>query len=298
MNNTDIKEIIVNAIHAFPAMSTSATKALQLLSNPGADAVEVEQVIKIDPGLTANILKIANSAYFSGAGSIGSVRQAVVRLGWKLMSQVITASAMNAHMAGPVRGYDLPAGELWRHAVASTVATDVLTKKHHVQAPDELFTAALLHDVGKLVMAEFVVPFFEQIQLVVARGVAFDLAEREVLGTDHAEVGAMILERWNLPDDIVHTVRWHHHPGQAEQGSILIDLVHIADTACTLLGIGIGADSIHYEHSLSAVANVGLKGPHLHDLAQDILDGMAGFSFAFSNAPADTELTPAAVIEA
>jgi len=277
MNGTEIKDVVLASVDAFPAMSGTAAKALQLLQAPNADGADIEAVIKYDPGLTANVLRIANSAYFCGAMSIGSVRQAVVRLGWKRMSEVVIASTVNALMAGPVPGYDLPSGDLWRHAVASTVAADILAAEHHVKAPDELFTSALIHDVGKLVMGEFVKPFFDQFQMLAESGIPFDRAEREILGTDHAEVGAMILKQWGLPENIVGAVRWHHRPDAADQGGILVDLVHLADMACMLLNIGIGKDGMRYQPSLRAVSRIGVETSRLQHLAEKIIAGLEGF---------------------
>jgi len=281
-NGTEIKDIVLASVEAFPAMSGTASKALQLLRAPNADGADIEGVIKYDPGLTANVLKIANSAYFCGTMSVGSISQAVVRLGWRRMSEVVIASTVNALMAGPVHGYDLPSGELWRHAVACTVAAEVLAAEHRVQAPDELFTSALIHDVGKLILGEFVKPFFDQIQMLTENGIPFDRAEREILGVDHAEVGAMILKQWALPENIVSAVRWHHRPDAAKEGGVLVDLVHLADMACMLLNIGTGKDGFLYNPSLRAVTRIGVQNSRLQHLAEKISAGLEGFGAVFA----------------
>lgn len=276
----DLKDVILTAVNSFPAISGAATKVLQLLNDPNTNVASVEETVRYDPGLTANILKLANSAYFGFSGKIGSVAQAVNVLGWKRMFQVVVASAMNAVLEKPVAGYDLAPGELWRHSVAVSVAAETLARQHKLHVPDETFTAALLHDVGKVVMGSYVAPFFDQIEIAASRGISFEAAEREVLGTDHAEIGACLLEHWSLPPTIGSAVRWHHDPDAACPTSLLIDLVHIADIFCTMLDLGVGRDGIQYRPSLRAMAHLGLKAEHLKSVAAQTLQGLASLGKA------------------
>ena len=101
-------------------------------------------------GLTANLLKLANSAYFGIPAKVGSVRQAVILLGLKRLVQMVIAACTSAIMDRGVPGYDLPAGDLWRHSLAVSVAAEGLARELKMESAEEIFTAALLHDVGKL----------------------------------------------------------------------------------------------------------------------------------------------------
>jgi putative nucleotidyltransferase with HDIG domain len=274
MDTEYVKSLIVNSVHAFPAVSQTATEALRLLSDANSDFGDIERVVRVDPGLTANVLKLANSAYFGVSGEISSVKQAVARIGWDRMRQLVTAAAMNGLMESGVAGYGLAAGELWRHAVGVSIAAETLAKEHGIKTPDDVFTAALLHDVGKLVMGKFVEPYFDLIEMAVSRGLPFDQAEREVLGTDHAEVGAWILEKWSFPAPTVRAVRYHHCPDEAEPREMLVDLVHLADMFCLILGIGLGQDGIQYLPSMGSMARVGLEPERLREAAEITLSGM------------------------
>jgi len=265
---------VEESIRAFPAISGAAVKMLDLLNDPDADAAEVEKVMRYDPGLTANILKLANSAWFAAPGTIGSIRQAVVRLGWKKVYQLAIVSSVHAVMEEPVDGYDLTAGELWRHAVGVSVAAEYLAQEIDLRAPEETFTAALLHDVGKLVMSSQVDADFNKIDGLCAAGAPFEEAERKVLGLDHAEAGARILEKWSLPSSLVGAVRWHHEPDRADPPCTLVDLVHVADVLCLVIGIGIGRDGLQYKPSEGAVARLGIKTAHLERVASRTLQGV------------------------
>ncbi|MCK5507188.1 MAG: HDOD domain-containing protein, partial [Desulfobacterales bacterium] len=209
MKQTKLLNILAK-VKSFPSMPGAAEKLLKLLDKPDTTAVQIEQILRYDPGLTANLLKLTNSVYFGLPCKVGSVSQAVVLLGWKKLIQLVMASCVNAIMGKPVPGYDLSAGELWRHSIAVSVAAEDLAKELKISAPENIFTAALLHDVGKLVLGSFVKEELEEIEIEASRGISFEIAEHMVLGTNHAEIGAQILKNWSFPPELVNAVRWHH----------------------------------------------------------------------------------------
>jgi len=262
---------ILAKVKSFPSMPGAPEKLLKLLDNPDTTAAQIGQVLRYDPGLTANLLKLTNSAYFGLPCKVGSVKQAVVLLGWKRLVQLVMASCVNAVMDKPVPGYDLPAGELWRHSIAVSVAAEDLAKELKISASEEIFTAALLHDVGKLVLGGFVKKELEKIETEASRGISFEVAERIVLGTDHAEIGAKILKSWSFPSALVNAVRWHHDPDSAGKTDILVDIVHVANILCLMIGIGVGREGLCYEPSPLATKRLGLKSTHLEMVASRTL---------------------------
>lgn len=270
MKNTGKLDIMAE-VKSFPSMPGAAIKLLNLLDNPDTDASEIEKILRYDPGLTANVLKLTNSAYFGFPSKVGSIKHAVVLLGLRRIVQLVIASCVNAVMGKAVPGYDLSSGELWRHSIAVSVAAEGLIKELNLPASDEIFTAALLHDVGKLILGSFLKDDLEQIERVASRGIPFEAAEQEVLGTDHAEIGAEILKNWSLPSEIVSAVRWHHTPDSAPETNTLIDVVHVANVLCLMIGVGVGREGLHYEPSPSATKRLGLKTSHLEVVASKTL---------------------------
>lgn len=222
-------EAIVGRIRSVPAMPATAARLLPLLSDPAADTRRVEEVLRYDPGLTADLLKIANSAYFGLPARVGSVRQAVLLLGWKRLLQLVMTLSMSGLMRQPLPGYDLPRGALWRHSVAVSVAADRLIARLQMPDGDAVFTAALLHDVGKIVLAQFVREEVGRIEALVAKGLSFDVAETVVLGVNHAVIGGKVLEAWALPPGLVEAVRLHHDPESCARDCRVSDLVHVAN---------------------------------------------------------------------
>ena len=119
---------IMAKIDAFPSIPGSAVKLLELLENDDVPVKEIEDVLRLDPGMTANVLKLTNSAYFGLPTKVGSVKRAVMLLGMNKIKQLVMASCVGAVMDGPIPGYDLPAGELWRHSLAVSVAAEGLSR--------------------------------------------------------------------------------------------------------------------------------------------------------------------------
>ncbi|MDL1983720.1 MAG: HDOD domain-containing protein [Deltaproteobacteria bacterium] len=266
MKQTKLLNILAK-VKSFPSMPEAAAKLLKLLDNPDATAAQIEQILRYDAGLTANLLKLTNSVYFGLPCKVGSVTQAVVLLGWKKLIQLVMASCVNAVMGKPVPGYDLPAGELWRHSIAVSVAAEGLAKELKVSASEEIFTAALLHDVGKLVLGGFVKEDLEKIETEASRGISFEVAEHMVLGTDHTEVGAQILKNWSFPPALVNAVRWHHDPDSAGKTDTLVDIVHVANILCLMIGIGVGREGLCYKPSPLATKRLGLRTNDLEMVA-------------------------------
>ncbi|MDJ0987959.1 MAG: HDOD domain-containing protein [Desulfobacterales bacterium] len=269
---------IAAAIKSFPGMPGTAVKLLGLIDDPAMRVSQIEEILRQDPGLTANVLRLANSAYFGIPSKIGSIRQAVILLGLKRLIQMVIATCVSAIMDKPVPGYDLAPGELWRHSIAVSVAAEGLVKELKVEAAEEIFTAALLHDVGKLVLGEFVKDDFKKIENAVSEWVSFEEAETMVLGTNHAEVGAQILTRWSLPVEIVNAVQWHHKPEASDQISTMLDIVHVANFMSIMIGIGIGRDGLQHQPSAAVSERLGLTPAHLEKVASQTMQWVTELS--------------------
>jgi putative nucleotidyltransferase with HDIG domain len=264
-------EEILSQVDKLPSMPGTAAKMLSLLNDPDATAKQIEDNLRFDPGLTANILRSANSSYFGFVAKVGSIRQAVVLLGSRRLVQIVMASCLNAILEKPVPGYDLSPGELWRHSIAVSVASEGLMKILGLPGSDKVFTAALLHDVGKLVLGEYINGAIDEIDSIASRDHSFEDAVRQVIGTDHAEIGAGILTQWSFPSELINTVRWHHDPESADEKDPILDIVHISNVVCMMLGIGVGREELQLSPSPMAVKRLGLKTRHIESLASQTL---------------------------
>ncbi len=254
------RDEILSQLHTIPALPVSATRVLKLIRDPNSSMGDIMKVIEYDPGLTSDVLRLANSAYFAGPRKISSLREAGVLFGTNWIHQMVLVSAIFPLASRPLRGYDLPPGDLLNHLLAVAVATEQLARLLNRPVPSYAFTAGLLHDIGKIVLGTFVEVDVEPIRkLAFEHQVSFEDAERRVLGIDHAEVGGALLDSWQLPENVVAAVRWHHHPSQCPGDSLMADLVHVADNLCIECGLGIGVDGLNYRPEAEVVERLHLR---------------------------------------
>jgi putative nucleotidyltransferase with HDIG domain len=271
-------EQIMAEVRSFPSMPSAAAKLLALFDDPDTTISQIEEILRTDPGLTANVLKLTNSSYFGLTSKVGSVRQAIALLGSKILIQLVLVSSVNAAMDKPVPGYDLPPGELWRHSIAVSVAAEGLVKELKVPGADVIFTAALLHDVGKLILGNFLKEDIKQIELAASRGISFEKAEHSVLNTNHAEIGAQIMQNWSLPPQIVSAVQWHHAPEAGAKTNPITDIVHVSDVLCQMIGIGAGRKGLRFKPSNASTKRLGLTPHHVEKVASQTLQWVAELS--------------------
>ena len=245
------RNVILDKIEIIPPLPVSVIEVMKIVEDPDHDVNELINTIEYDPGLTANVLRLANSSYYGGTHRIGSLRQAIVRLGGSQLSQLVLVSLVAPIAKPEIKGYDMPSGELWLHSVTAAMGVKILAKELSLDINDTIFTAALLHDLGKIVLGTFIeIDSAPIMKLAFEENLSFEIAEQEVLGIDHAEVGSILLNRWDFPQDIIETVRWHHEPEQVTKNSVMVDLVHIADQIIVTSGIGgIGKDGLNYRCS-------------------------------------------------
>ena len=255
------RDEILREIEAVAELPAVASELVGLANDPDVDIKDVVKILEHDPGMTANMLKLANSAHYGGRGSIASVRDAVVRLGLRTVAELAMAIAISPAAQKPVRGYHLAAGQLWEHSLSVSAGAVLLARALKVSPPSYASTAGLLHDIGKVVLGTFIEIDARSIsRSVSARNISFDEAEREILGIDHAEAGAVLLESWGLPADVVEIVRYHHRPDEFDGDPLGVDLVHIADILSMESGIGAGEmDGLCYRISPGAKARRKLR---------------------------------------
>jgi len=235
---SDIPDKIFQKVSTFPSMPQAAIKLRTLISKKDVSIDEIERILRHDPGLAVNVLRLANSAFFGIPAKVTNLKQAVMLLGVKRFSKIAVGASMYKSMDTAVEGYGLSPGELWLHSIAVSTTAEALAKNRKLAEANDFFTPALLHDLGKLVLGKFVKAEQPKIDSLVADGVPVVIAEREVLTTDHAEIGALILSKWSFPDDLINAVLWHHSPDGSEDSNLYPEIVYLANLLCHSKGGG------------------------------------------------------------
>jgi HD-like signal output (HDOD) protein len=226
----DLDAVVASALRLEP-LPTSVSRLAVLVSDDDSAMRDIVEVISFDQALTANLLRRANSASSASRSAIKTVHEAVVRLGTGIVLSLAMSTTVGERLSGAIPEYGLGEHELWAHSVRASLAADLLRSRAKVPVPIESSTAALLHDVGKLILARHLGP--EILDLLAAakqiEGLSQAQAEALVLEVNHAELGAVVAQHWRLPDSIVHGIGYHHDPDQC--GEPVAFVVHLANLA-------------------------------------------------------------------
>lgn len=240
-------EEIVDRVGSLPPLPDTVLKLMNVMADPHSTVDNIVDTIKYDQAVTGEMLRLCNSAYFGLSRKVTSLNDAMVYLGTVKVLHLVMSVHTNSMFAREQKGYGLEPGVLWRHSVAVALASTLVAQRLKLADTNLVFTAGLLHDIGKVVLNEYVADeFVEIIRHVTDDHMSFVEAEHQVLGFSHEEVGAMIAEKWKLPDAIVRCIRFHHEPAKLDPPDILVDTVYLADCLCLLLGIGLGEDGLCY----------------------------------------------------
>ena len=267
----DIDKIIREA-EALKPMPQIANKIMSIAENPKSSMTEISDVIIYDQSLTTNILRVCNSAYFGLPKNIDSIHQAIIYIGLEQLVDIVLMSSGSGNFQGEQEGYGLDKGGLWRYSVLSALITNDLTEVKGLKDNHLIFTAALIKDIGKVVLNQYVAKDFEEInRLVKEEGLSFGNAEKKVIGIDHAELGGMIAKKWEFSPRMVSIIENHHKPQDSLEASFESSIVYTADTLCMMMGIGVGADGLAYRFYKEVI-------DQLDFTEKDFQKIMAGFS--------------------
>ena len=243
----DLKDI-VRQIDLLEPVPPIATQIMALAEESDSALSEIADLILNDPAITANLLKICNSAYFGLNRKVESVRDAIGFVGLDQIVQLVMLNCVSKNLQTQLQGYGLGEGELWRHAVSSAHVAKILAGKFGIsQNKHLLYTAALLKDIGKLILGRFVAFSFEEINILVnSKGYSFNDAEKKIIGMNHEEIGAMVGQKWCFSDKLIYIIRHHHLSNESARQDLETSLVYLADIICMMMGVCTGTDGLSY----------------------------------------------------
>ena len=233
---------VIGRIDSLPTLPTVVARINQLIDDPTASAGDINEVISHDLALSAKILKLVNSAFYGFPRRISSMTHAVVILGFNTVRNI----ALSAFVFDAFDTRALPFGHrnFWIHSVGVGVAADSLAVRSGMPVSDDAFVGGLLHDVGKVVMHQFLpAEFAAVLERAKRQDITFLEAELAEGQAGHAEVGALLMENWKLPERLVATLRYHHRPEEAPDAHRQIAAVaHAADVLARAILVGSGGD--------------------------------------------------------
>lgn len=254
-NPKQIAQLIESNLE-IPTIPVVASKALRAMQNENVTARDLANILQEDPGLTARILKVANSALYALPREIKSLSQAAMVMGFDGLKNLVISAACR----GIYKRYGDRERALWIHAIACATAAEEIAKAAGV-AQDEAFVAGLMHDVGRVVMNNGARDKLAEADTIAENeGIESPEAEQRLFGFTHTDVGGLLVGRWNLSDSLEHAVFYHHDielvDSLAPQSKSLVDIVHLANRVCHAVGAGCPVEEdveLEYEESAQSL---------------------------------------------
>jgi HD-like signal output (HDOD) protein len=228
-------EDLVAGVEDLLSLPDAAIRLNAVLTDPDTSANEIADIVSLDPALAARVLRAVNSAYFGLRGRVDTITKAITMIGTsELHSLVLATSAALAFRNISSKLVDMES--FWQHSVRAALAARGFAESTSLRRHRErVFLSALMHDVGQLVLYHQLPEVSTRILQEVKKGRAQDEAEHEALGFTHAEVGALLLERWNLPASLTMPVRFHHRYDEATDFAKEAALIHIGSRVSDLM---------------------------------------------------------------
>jgi putative nucleotidyltransferase with HDIG domain len=225
---------VVGGIDALPTPPIVFTQIQNILNNPNASALDIASILQEDAGISAKVLRLTNSAYYGLTRTVESIRQAVVIIGLDAVKNlVLTASVFEMFSKKQIdpefQDY------FWRHSLATAFGARMLARNLNGASgfdAESGFSAGLLHDIGKMVISVYMPDERDRIKNLksLRPNVSDHVVEGEILGYNHTQVGAVLGDKWQLPDKLVEAIEYHHYPQAApNQQNKLPHLIHVTN---------------------------------------------------------------------
>jgi HD-like signal output (HDOD) protein len=250
---------VQRGIERLTPLPITTNRLIAILQKEESSLAAVADLIEFDEVIAARVLRLARSAAYAGRMPIGSVREAVMRLGATTILELALGTYLKALKASAPL-YDIDEDDLWAHAAASALAVRALAAEcPTLRLPAMAQPAALIHDIGKLVIVRTVqLRPRDILEACRARQQTWIESERELIGFDHAEVGGLLARHWNLPTELADAIEQHHDLPIAHP-TPLIDAVVFANYVAKSIGTGLGAEGLNIRMDAAVSARFGVS---------------------------------------
>lgn len=269
MEVSAIKNEIESALADLPPLSPAVLKIVELSNDLSASPRDLMNTIKLDPSLTVKILNLVNSAYFSMPQKITSLNRALILLGFNTIKNIALSSAIVEATGNKSKAVE----PIWRHllGVGVTAKQIALERGQPRQVLEEFFIAGLLHDIGDMMLMQFVPEAFEKAQQKSKDDdVSFEQACRECMGIDGPGLGAKVIEHWKLPEVFLKIV--NHRQNCSDEDPEVVHAVYLADKLVRSKKIGFVADEKDLEINSGDLSHNEIESSQIERIVEDIPD--------------------------
>ncbi len=269
-------------VKSLPTLPAVVAKLTRMAEDPETTSEQMGRVLAKDHIMAAKLLKLVNSSFYGFPQKISSLTSAIILLGFNVIKSLIISSSIFELM----EQQDL---ELWEHSLGCAVVCNVLAKRLGISDPEEISTAGLIHDIGKVSIKMELPEKYKNIGSLSAKEeVSRYKAEQAVLGLNHAEAGGWLARSWNLPEKLREPVAFHHSPGQAKKEKMATAIVHFSNVMIRGMGYGHGPDIWVPPLDKQAWEMLALTAGDIDELIEEVdekLWDVKGFSLEIETAP-------------
>ncbi len=255
------KKEITETIENLQPIPQTALKIMRLIKNGDYEVSDITDELAKDQVLSARTLHLCNSSLFAGIMKIETLNDAVLLLGESMLVQsILTAAVHSYYNQTGTAGYSLCKGGLFFHALGCAVAAEKIAQTTKTISPQKAYTAGLLHDIGKVVLDQYIANispmFFREIQ---NRGKYSLDVEKKFLGTDHCNTGAFLAAKWNFPKSLIEVILYHHNPEKAIKHKKTVCIIYIANLLMAMFNTGFEIKKTKPEKLALCLDTIGLK---------------------------------------
>ena len=262
----------INELGKIPALPEVMTRVLEVLEDRKSCVDDITAILAADPVISARILRLANSPFFESRFQIDSIHRAIVTVGFEAVKQLALATTVLDSLASKPQS-SLDSEDFWMHALGSAKAAQLLAfSTPEISMPEACFTAGLLHDLGKYILA---LSLGDDYSVVVQQANESEaplyLVERRTLNTDHSEVAGWLAQRWNFPEVIVASVKYTNEPESYEgpfRKEVLI--ISIASDMARLSDFGQGGETTGIELHEARIERIGLSCDQVAEICETL----------------------------
>jgi putative nucleotidyltransferase with HDIG domain len=235
---------VTRHIFDLPTLPSTVAKMIEVIDHPSTSAHTLNTIVSSDQALAAQVLRLANSAYYGFPRKINTITLAIVVVGFETLKNFGLSSAVLDRFARFNHDVPFDIYLFWEHSICTAVASRMLARETGYQISGEAFAAGLLHDLGKYVISIYFRELFEKVveQMIDDDMPMYQVEEQHLAHVNHAQIGAWLVEKWNLSESIVSGIKHHHRPDLANSHQQLAWIVHYANYLTKKFGVGFSGD--------------------------------------------------------
>jgi putative nucleotidyltransferase with HDIG domain len=258
----------IENIDTLPTLPGILNKLLKVIENPRVSLKEIGSFISNDPVLTSRILRAVNSPIYGFPGRIASINQSLVLLGLNVVRGLLLGVSVFEAMKKGLEG-------LWEHSVGCATVARIMAQKIGFKEPEEVAVAALLHDIGKVILSlKFPKEYRQVLKVVAAKNQSVYEGEKDFFEVSHAEVGGLIAQRWHFPPALVDIIDYHHQPHLSREVPQMTAIVHLSDILIRGRGFGFAGDTHVPAVNTRAWDLLNLSEKDLRDILNELEDSL------------------------